>query len=252
MTEPLVFIDSSHPHVRVLTLNRPAKRNALSIKLMLELQEAVIKIAKESDQRAIILKGAGELFCAGLDLSEALEDASARLSAETVARTFQILHEASLVTIAAVHGAAYAGGAGLMCACDFVVAAQGTYFAFPEIRRGLVPALVSTLLRRQIGDRHLRELLLLGEPIDADTAFRIGLVNRVVALNELDGAALKMATQVTLGAPEAMRLTKELISQLQPQTFEVHLRKALNFHLKARSSDEAKVGIETFFQQKRN
>ena len=251
MNEPLIFIDSSHPHVRVLTLNRPEKRNALSIELMLELQQAILKVSREPEQRAIILKGAGPVFCAGLDLSEALEEQSARTSAETVARTFQVLHDTPLVTIAAVHGASFAGGAGLMCACDLVVAAQGTQFAFPETRRGLVPALVTALLRRQISDRSLRELVLLGEAIDAETALRLGLVNRVVAANELDGAALKMASQAAQGAPEATRLTKELIAQLQPQTFELHLRKGLNFHLKARASDEAKARIEAFFQNKK-
>ncbi len=249
MTEPLVFVDRSHPHVRVVTLNRPEKRNALSIELMLALQEAVLKICKEPDQRAIILKGAGPVFCAGLDLSEALQEDSARNSAETVARTFQVLHDAPLVTIAAVHGAVYAGGAGIMCACDLAIATEGTQFAFPETRRGLVPALVTALLRRQVNDRHLRELLLLGEPITADTAFRMGLINRIVAANELNSTALKMASEAIQGAPDATRLTKELISQLRPQTFELQLRKSLNFHLKARASDEAKARIEAFFQK---
>ncbi len=251
MTEPLIFVDSSHPNVRVVTLNRPDKRNALSIELMLELQKIILNISNEPDQRAIILKGAGPVFCAGLDLYEALDDESARTSADTIARTFQILHDCHLVTIAAVHGGAFAGGAGLMSACDLAVAAEGTRFAFPETRRGLVPALVAALLKPQIGDRHLRELLLLGEPIDTQTAHRMGLINRVVPSNELDATALKMASQASQGTQNAIHLTKELLSHLRPQTFETHLRKALNFHLKARSSEEAKSRIETFFNEKR-
>ncbi len=247
MSEPLVFVDDSHPSLRLVTLNRSETQNALSIELMLALQEAIVKITKEPDQRAIILKGAGPIFCAGLDLCEALEEGSARASAEVLARTFQILYDCPLVTIAAVHGAAQASGAGLLCACDLIVAAKGAKFAFPETHYGLVPALAATLLRRQVSERHLRELLFLGEPIDADTAFKIGLINRVVPPNELETTALKMALQASQGSAQATRLTKELIAQLQPQTFELRLRKALNFHLQARASEEAKARIEACF-----
>src|SRR5581483_5685167 len=110
--------------------------------------------------RVLILRGTGAAFCAGLDLKEASDHAKAHATAELVANTLIALSETRLVTIAAVHGAAVAGGAGIMSACDFVVAARGTKIGYPEVRRGLVAGLVMTFLRRQTGERNMRELLL--------------------------------------------------------------------------------------------
>ena len=116
----------------------------------------------------IILRGAGAAFCTGLDLKEAADQTKAHATAEMVANTLIAISQTRLITIAIVHGAAVAGGAGIMSACDFVVAAQRTKIGYPEVRRGLVAGLVMTFLRRQIGERNMRELLLGSELIDAD------------------------------------------------------------------------------------
>src|SRR5207247_10460335 len=163
----------------------------LTIELMSDLSSAIENAAADEIQRVLILRGAGSAFCTGLDLNEAAEMHKAHASAEMVAKTLVTLSQTRLITIAAVHGAAVAGGAGIMSACDFVVAAERTKIGYPEVRRGLVAGLVMTFLRRQIGERNMRELLLGSELIDAQRAKEIGLVNRVVTQDDLMSEAVK-------------------------------------------------------------
>src|ERR1700719_833344 len=181
----VLLVEKQSPQITIVTLNRPERRNSLTIELLNELVSAIKVASDESNQRVLILRGAGAAFCTGLDLKEAADQKKAHATAEMVAKTLITLAETRLVTIAAVHGAAVAGGAGIMSACDFVVAAEKTKIGYPEVRRGLVAGLVMTFLRRQIGERHLRELVLGSELIDAEHAKEIGLVNRVVPPNEL-------------------------------------------------------------------
>src|SRR5947209_20378843 len=157
---PVVLIEKESPQISVVTLNRPERRNALTLELLTELC-AAIKVASEQPQeRVLILRGAGAAFCTGLDLKEAADQTKAHSTAEMVAKTLITLSRTRLITIAAVHGAAVAGGAGIMSACDFVIAAERTRIGYPETRRGLVAGLVMTFLRRQLRERDLRELLL--------------------------------------------------------------------------------------------
>jgi methylglutaconyl-CoA hydratase len=150
------------------------------------------------------------------------------------------------VTIAAVHGAAVAGGAGIMSACDFVVAAEKTKIGYPEVRRGLVAGLVMTFLRRQVGERNMRELVLGGELIDAERAREIGLVNRVVAPGQLINEAQKFADSVLQGAPNAVAQTKRLIEELWSTSVKEDVDLALKHHVQARESAEAREGIAAF------
>src|SRR3954469_4443493 len=175
---PAVLVEKQSPQVTALTLNRPVRRNALTIELMSELTNAVESAAAEPTQRVVIVRGAGKAFCTGLDLVEAVKH-DPHETAESVAKMLLALAETRLVTIAMVHGAAVAGGAGVMSACDFVIAADHTKIGYPEVRRGLVAGLVMTFLRRQLRERDLREVLLASELISAQRAFEIGLVNRV-------------------------------------------------------------------------
>src|ERR1700738_1586884 len=178
---PVVLIEKQPPQITLLTLNRPERRNALSLELLTELTAAIKVASDQPQERILILRGAGKAFCTGLDLKEAADDKKAHATAEMVAKTLTALSQTRLITIAAVHGAAVAGGAGIMSACDFVVAAEKTKIGYPEVRRGLVAGLVMTFLRRQVGERAIRELLLGSELIDAECAKEIGLVNRVVS-----------------------------------------------------------------------
>src|SRR5258708_26259518 len=173
------------------------------------------------------------------------------MTAELVAKTLITLAETRLVTIAAVHGAAVAGGAGIMSACDFVVAAEKTKIGYPEVRRGLVAGLVMTFLRRQVGERNLRELVLGGELIDAERAREIGLVNRVVPRDELMAEAQKFADSVLQGAPNAIVQTKRLIEELWSTSVKEDVDLALKHHLQARESAEAREGIAAFNEKRR-
>jgi methylglutaconyl-CoA hydratase len=247
---PVVLIEKQTPQITVLTLNRPGRRNALTIELMSELAGAIENAAVDPKQRILILRGAGKAFCTGLDLEAAADSSKAHATAEAVARMLLALAQTRLVTIATVHGAAIAGGAGIMSACDFVIAAERTKIGYPEVRRGLVAGLVMTFLRRQLRERDLRELLLTSELIEADRAREIGLVNRVVPAGELESEAQKIAASVLQGAPAAITNSKRLMEELWSSPFKEDIECALRHHLEARESEEAKEGIAAFLEKR--
>src|SRR6267378_4559326 len=240
---PVVLVEKQTPQITLITLNRPERRNALTIELMSDLSAAIENAAADEIQRVLILRGAGKAFCTGLDLNEAAEMQKAHATAEMVAKTLVTLSQTRLITIAAVHGAAVAGGAGIMSACDFVVAADGTKIGYPETRRGLVAGLVMTFLRRQLRERDIRELLLGAELIDAKRALEMGLVNRVVAADEVMNEALTFADSVLQGAPNAVAQTKRLIEELWSTSVREDLERALKHHMQARASAEARACI---------
>jgi methylglutaconyl-CoA hydratase len=247
----VVLIEKQAPQITVVTLNRPERRNALTLELLTELQAAVKVVSDQPQERVLILRGAGAAFCTGLDLKEAADHTKAHATAEMVANTLIAISQTRLVTIAAVHGAAVAGGAGIMSACDFVVAAERTKIGYPEVRRGLVAGLVMTFVRRQAGERNMRELLLGSELIDAERAKQIGLVNRVVAPDDVMSEAQKFAQSVLQGAPDALAQTKQLIDELWWRSVKEDVDLALKYHLQARESDEAREGIAAFNEKRR-
>lgn len=234
----------------IVTLNRPERRNALTIELMSELADALDKTSADPQKRVLVLRGAGQAFCAGLDLQETTVVEKAHHSAEMVAKTLLAISQTRLITIAQVHGAAVAGGAGLMSACDFVVAAQRTKIGYPETKRGLVAGLVMTFLRRQLRERDLRELLFTGDLISAERAHEIGLVNRVVSPNELENETQKIVAAVLQNAPAALASTKRLIEELWSSSVKEDLETALRHHMEARESAEAKEGIAAFLEKR--
>jgi methylglutaconyl-CoA hydratase len=248
---PVVLIEKQTPQVTVLTLNRPERRNALTIELLSELNAAIKIASDEPQERVVILRGAGAAFCTGLDLKEAADTAKAHATAEMVANTLIAISQTQLITVAAVHGAAVAGGAGIMSACDFVVAAERTTIGYPEVRRGLVAGLVMTFLRRQVGERNMRELLFSGELIDAARAKEIGLVNRVVAPGDVMSEAKKFAASVLQGAPGALAQTKRLVEELWWHSVKGDVDLALKYHMEARESDEAREGIAAFNEKRK-
>jgi methylglutaconyl-CoA hydratase len=247
---PVVLIEKKSPQITVVTLNRSERRNSLTIELLNELIAAIRVASDEPRERVLILRGAGAAFCTGLDLKEAADLKKAQMTAELVAKTLITLAETRLVTIAAVHGAAVAGGAGIMSACDFVVAAEKTKIGYPEVRRGLVAGLVMTFLRRQVGERNMRELVLGGELIDAERAREIGLVNRVVAPDQLLYEAQRFADSVLQGAPNAVAETKRLIEELWSTSVKEDVDLALKHHMQARESAEAREGIAAFNEKR--
>lgn len=247
---PHIDIETEGP-VTTITLNRPEKRNALTIDMLRELAEAFREIARERAHRVVVLRGEGASFCAGLDLIESKDRAKARTSAKNVGEVLRAIVRTPAVTIAAVHGHAVAGGAGIMSACDIVVAEEGAKIGYPEPRRGLVAAMVMTLLQRQVGDRKMRELLLTGELIDAEAALAIGLVTRVVPRGGLDSAIDSYMTAILKNAPGALMDTKLLLEGLTPVNFETALARAYTVALRMRGSSEAREGLAAF-EEKRN
>src|SRR6184192_133130 len=244
---PVVLIEKQSPQITVVTLNRPQRRNSLTIELLNELVASIKVASDQADERVLILRGSGAAFCTGLDLKEAADQKKAHMTAELVAKALITLAETRLVTIAAVHGAAVAGGAGIMSACDFVVAAEKTKIGYPEVRRGLV----MTFLRRQVGKRNTRELVLGGELIEAERAREIGLVNRVVARDGLMNEAQKFADSVLQGAPNAIAQTKRLIEELWSTSVKEDVDLALKHHMRARESAEAREGIAAFNERRK-
>src|SRR6266496_2647656 len=247
---PVVLIEKETPQITIVTLNRPERRNALTIELLTELIAAINVASDQPEQRIMILRGAGAAFCTGLDLKEAADPQKAHATAELVSKTLITLSQTRLITIAAVHGAAVAGGAGIMSVCDFVIAAEGTKIGYPEVRRGLVAGLVMTFLRRQVGERNMRELLLGSELIDADRAKEIGLVNRVVPQGDLMSEAQKFADSVLQGAPSALAQTKHFIEELWWRSVKEDIDLAFKHHMEARESSEAREGIAAFNEKR--
>ena len=246
---PVVLIEKQSPQITLLTLNRPERRNALTIELMNDLAAAVENAGADSAQRILILRGAGKAFCTGLDLAEAAVK-DPHDTAQAAAKLFLVLAETRLVTIAAVHGAAVAGGAGIMSACDFVVAAERTKIGYPEVRRGLVAGLVMTFLRRQLRERDLREVLLASELFEAERAREIGLVNRVVPVSELDNETHRLVASVLQGAPGAITNSKRLLEELWSTSVKEDLERALRPHMEARELPEAKEGVAAYNEKR--
>jgi methylglutaconyl-CoA hydratase len=246
----LIQVQSLERGIVSLTLNRPERRNALSIELLDRLCVEISKLASDPVQRVVILGGAGPVFSAGLDLREAADISLVERSAASVSRALDLLRQTPLVVIAAVQGGAFAGGAGLMAACDIVVAAADAKIGFPEIRRGLLPALISDVLLHRVREGDLRELLLVGEPIDAARAKEVGLVQRVVPSEQVVDEALRVARAIVAGGPQTVRQTKALVNAMYQRESDRPVADLIETHLAARYSDEAREGLAAFAEKR--
>lgn len=252
MSSSLVLVDVSNPGIVMLTLNRPEQRNALNGALFTALSAAIEKAGHDKSRRVMILRGQGKVFCAGLDLKEAAATVDqAEQGAHRAAELFKAIHNSRLVTIASIHGAAIAGGAGIVTACDLAIAAEGTQLGYPEVHRGLVAGLVMHFLLRLVGERAARHLTLTGEPIDAAEAHRIGLINSVVPAEQLSERTIALARHVLNGAPNALLRTKQLLDHLSPRDMEKDLDYALHQHTAARESEEAAEGMAAFAEKRK-
>ncbi len=252
MTEPLVRYES-RPPAALLTINRPAKRNALSRDLIAALAAALGQARDDEAARCVLLTGAGPAFCAGIDLAElsATIDADRDVvwaDALNLARLFDLIYALPKPTVAVVNGAAVAGGAGLVSVCDLAVAAPAAKFGYPEVRRGLVAAMVMPHLLRQVGERLARWLLLTGELIDAAEAERAGLINAVVPADELLPTADRWARALAEGGPRALATTKDLLRRLSRQALSVE--EAARGSAEPRLTDECRAGLRAFFEKK--
>ena len=250
MSNKLVIVEYKSPEIMVLTLNRPEKRNALNVDLMQAILDTLDLAEDDTQMRVLMLKGAGKLFCAGLDLDEAADPVRADLSSQNVFQVLKRLKLSRLVTIALPHASAIAGGAGLVAACDIAVGTPDLKIAFPEVNRGLLPALIAPLLVQQVRSRDLQELFILGNTVTGTRAVEIGLLNRVVPEDRLDETGLQLAKEALEGSPETIRVTKKLLNDLYSKHFDEEMLLVHKMHLDARNSTDAAEGIRAF-QEKR-
>lgn len=239
----------------VIAINRPDKRNALSRSLIAALTGAFHRAANDDRARSVILTGNGPAFCAGMDLDELRgtveNSAESELvwdDAEKLSALYSLIYELPKPTIAAVNGAAVAGGAGLMTVCDLAVSVPMAKFGYPEVRRGLVAAMVLPHLLRHVNERTARWMLLTGELIDADEAVRVGLINRVVPPDDLMATATGWTKSLAEGGPKALATTKELLRRCSPQG--VPVAELANASAEPRLTDECRGGLTAFFDKK--
>src|SRR6201981_3266862 len=203
--------------VAPVPLNRPEKRNAISFELIHDLSVALEEVAK-SNAIVVILTGGGKAFSSGMDLEnlKALIGRSPEQNfqdSQTMVRLFRALYEFPKVTIAAVNGAAIAGGTGLALLCDFTLAVPEAKFGYTEVRIGFVPAIVSTFLLRQVGEKRARDLLLTGRLFDAQEGLRLRLIYEIVESDKLIGRAHELAAQLLENSPTSLRCTKRLLTE---------------------------------------
>jgi methylglutaconyl-CoA hydratase len=254
MTQPLALYDIQPP-AAVITINRADKRNALSRGLIAALADAFHRAREDAAARCVILTGEGSVFCAGMDLAELAESLDQPADAAPIwddalrcAQLFDLIYALPKPTIAAVNGAAVAGGAGLVTMCDLAVAVHEARFGYPEVRRGLVAAIVMPHLLRHVGERTARYLLLTGDLIDAAEAYRTGLINAVVPGPQLLAHAQAWARSLAEAGPQAVARTKELLRQLSSQALSVE--EAAQASAAPRLTDECRQGLKAFFAKK--
>jgi methylglutaconyl-CoA hydratase len=246
-----------HEHAGTIILNRPDKRNALNRSLLTALDEALDDLHLERKVRAVVLTGAGLAFCAGMDLAEmretsqqndayALWHADARQYLELILKMWRFPKP----LIAAVNGPAVAGGAGLLLACDIVLAADVATFALTEPLRGIVAGMVSPLLAFRIGGGHAARLLLTAATIDSAEAKRIGLFHEVVHPDHLWPRAVEMAGQCARCAPEALLLTKQLLNETIGEHLPTMLSAGAAASAAARTTEAAAEGLAAFLEKR--
>jgi len=241
--------------IATVTFNRPEKRNALSFAMIAEISTALGEIEK-SDALVVIFTGAGKAFCAGMDLDE-LKSLTGKSPAENLedskrmAHLFRGLYDFPKPTIAAVNGAAIAGGTGLASVCDFTLAVPEAKFGYTEVRIGFLPAIVSSILVWQVGHKIARDLLLTGRIFEAAEARQLGLVNDVVASENLMNRARELAGQLMENSPTSLRLTKKLINGFIRDTLDRQTEEAVAENAAIRQTGDFREGLASFLEKRK-
>lgn len=237
-----------------ITLNRPEKRNALGSDLIAELKQALSQADESEEARVVILRGAGKDFCAGADLSQLERISQAGIldnlaDAEQFAALLRQIRAIGKPVVAAVHGRALAGGAGLATACDMVVATRSAQFCYTEVRIGFVPAMVLAVLRRNLPEKLAFEVLTTAQVWTADEAARIGFINRVVEDEDLDQAIGQIVKDYSAVSASGVALTKRLLYQIDGLTFEGALRAGVDMNAIARMTTDCQQGVRRFLSK---
>ncbi len=243
--------------VASIWLDRPDVRNAMDDVVIGELTAAFERAVGDDAVRAIVLGGRGSAFCAGGDLNwmkraRAFTPEQNRADSAQLARMLRTLHESPKPTVARVHGAAFAGGMGLVAACDVAVASADTRFCLSEVRLGLLPAMISPYVIRAIGERQARRYFLTAEVFDAAEARRIGLVHETCAPDALDAEVDALLARLLQGGPVALRESKRLVRDVAGRPIDDALLDDTAARIAAaRASDEGQEGIAAFFEKRR-
>ena len=243
--------------IGTITLNRPEKRNALSFELVGELKEAFISMEQNDNVKVVVLNARGSAFCAGADLAylqnlqgfsyeENLHDS------KHLKELFLKIYTLNKVVIAQVQGNAIAGGCGLASVCDFVFTIPDAMFGYTEVKIGFIPAIVMVFLLRKIGQGNANHLLLSGELIPSSEALRMGMVNKIVPLEQLEGSVIDFAKKLIVeNSSQALTATKQMIAKVQSMPLEDALNLAAEMNARARSSDDCKKGIQAFLSKQK-
>src|ERR1700757_3921945 len=251
--ETLQFETSGH--LSTVTLNRPEKRNAISIQMIAELHAALDEIEK-THTRVVILTGIGKAFCAGIDL-DYLQAIARQTPAENqedskrIAKMFRKIWSFSRPLIAAVNGHALAGGCGIATLCDFTLAVPEAKFGYTEVKIGFLPAIVSVFLTRQVGEKRARDLLLTGRLIEAAEAKEMGLVNEIVPAERLMDRAHDLAETILSASPSSITRAKHLLVSAAAAGVDHDLERAVLESARVRCTPDFKEGIAAFLEKRK-
>lgn len=243
--------------VAELVLNRPDKRNALDDRTVAALAASLDRARRDDDCRVVLLRGAGPAFCAGADLSELAKIAAGTgplenlTDASALGDLFIAMRRLPKPIVAAVHGHAFAGGAGLATACDLVVASEDAVFGYPEVHLGFVPAMVMALLRRAVGEKTAFELVARGGRIGAAEAQRLGLVNQLFAAQTFEDDAREYARELADRSPSALHLIKRLLYGMDGASFEEAIARGAEVNVLARMTEDARDGVRGFLERRK-
>lgn len=254
MADEILLTEVDARGVATLTLNRPAVHNAFNDELIARLHQAFSGLGADSKVRAIVLAGAGKSFCAGADLNwmkamVGYSEAENLADSRRLADMLYAIHACPKPTVARVHGAALAGGVGLISACDIVVAAEHALFAITEVRLGLIPANIACYLIPTIGVHTMRRYAMTAERFDAAEARRIGLVDEVTPADSLDAAVARVVESLLAASPEALAECKKLIDYVGVPVTEEMRRETAGWLARVRVRGEAQSRMNAFLKQ---
>jgi methylglutaconyl-CoA hydratase len=237
-----------------ITLNRPEKRNALNDQLIAGINAALVRADEDERARVVVLSGAGKDFCSGADLTALEKIAASSISdnvvdAQSLVELFTLIRRLRLPVIAAVKGRALAGGCGLATACDLILASKNSRFGYPEVRIGFVPAIVLSILRRNVSEKKAFELITRGEEISADEAQEIGLINRVFDDETFEESLTVYLAGFQNCSKSAVSLTKRLLYQVDGLGFSEAVSIGADVNVIARMTSDCREGISKFLKR---
>jgi methylglutaconyl-CoA hydratase len=257
MPEGNVLVTVDAKGVATVTLNRPELHNAIDDEIIARLTRELRTLGDDEDIRVVVLAARGPTFCAGADLrwmkrTAEFSEAENLQYASGLAELLLVLDSLAKPTIALVQGPAYAGGVGLICACDIAIAARSAHFAITEVRLGLIPSIISPFVINAIGESHARRYFLTGERISSSEAERIGLVHDVVPDEALAVRGETFVKMLMRGGPTALSEAKALIATVHARPLDNEMLVDLAHRIaRVRVSDEAQEGMGAFLEKRK-